>query len=101
MRTDDIPDTVCQKHECRGGYALRVSAHVAGGELEGQDEGGYEGADLYHPSSFINIGILSTFVGEGREEKMDGEWDWSSRYNTQTTRHIPSPGVTSIKDIRR
>lgn len=69
MRTDNIPNTVGQEHECRGGHALRVSAHVAAGELEREDEGGYEGADLFHLS--ISLIFSISWVG-GKGERGDG-----------------------------
>lgn len=40
MRTDDVADTVGEEDEGGCGDALGVAAHVAGGDLQGEDEGG-------------------------------------------------------------
>lgn len=74
MRADDIPNAVGQEHKCRGGYSLRVSAHVAGGELQGQHEGGYEGADLLSYSSLALI-LLSSEMRGKIKKKEDGAYD--------------------------
>ena len=46
MRTDDIPNTVCEEDEGCCGDSFSVAAHVARGHLEGEDEGGDEGTSL-------------------------------------------------------
>lgn len=46
MRTDDIPNTVCEEHEGCCGDPFGVTAHVARGHLEGEDEGRDEGTGL-------------------------------------------------------